>query len=302
MFCRRCGKKAFPVRIACMVCNATLPSVPAILETPEERGKPKHVVCQKCGSAALDGRIACTYCDATFSRPFALSDEDGPLEHDPKIAYYNFVCCDGACEECRKLDGLYFLPLKLTDYRLPNPACRYPVCWCGIVGIYFDQGTLVTRDRQGKEVIYHQLGDAADIAEFLRRSQGVATKTQIAAYLDAQLAPERERRARESANVQLWQCAYCKEKNSPEQSIPLYHESIQAWKATLRADPASRWDYLEDSYNRLTLILEKLRQFSKALDRINEYHAFCAEMGRKVALETIVKREARLKRRVRESI
>jgi len=88
------------------------------------------------------------------------------------------------------------------------------------------------------------------------------------------------------------------EKASPEKSISLYGESIQAWKATLRADSASRWDFLEDSYNRLTLILEKSRQFSEALREIDDYRNFCVEMGRKKQVETIAKRETRLKKKI----
>jgi hypothetical protein len=284
-----------------MVCNATLPDAPAILETPQEREKPKLVKCVKCRSIALDARIACIHCDATFPRPFQLSDADGPFTHDPKIAYYNFVCCDGACEECRRFDGFCFLPLKLSHYRLPISACKYPICWCGIVGVYSDEGSVVTYDPAGKQVTYHQQGGAADIIAFLQRSNGVATKDAIAAYFDAQLAPERERRTREHANVELWLRAYRLEKQSAEQSIPLYRESIQAWKATLRADAASRWDYLESSYNRVTLILEKTRRFSESLHEIEDYRSFCLEMGRKAQLETIAKREARLRKRILQS-
>lgn len=299
MFCTKCGEKGFPVRIACMVCNATLPDAPAILEAPEERGKPKQVACKKCGSMALDARITCVHCDATFPRPFQLSDADGPVTHDPKIAYYNFVSCDGACEECGRFDGFCFLPSKLSSYRLPISACKFPVCWCGIVGVYSDEGTVLTRDVAGMQDTYHQPGDAADIVGFLQRSNGAATRDQIAAYVDAQLAPERESRAREHADVELWLRAYRSEKASPEESISLYCESIQAWKATLRADGASRWDYLEESYNRVTLILEKSRQFSEALREIDDYRTFCVEMGRKKQVETIAKREARLKKKIR---
>ena len=298
MFCSKCGKKGFPVRIACMVCNATLPDAPAILEAPQERAKPKQVKCVKCGSMALDARIACVHCDATFPRPFQLTDADGPFTHDPKIAYYNFVCCDGACEECKRFDGFCLLPSKLSNYRLPISACKYPVCWCGIMGVYSDEGTVVTCDRVGKQDTYHQPGDAADIVGFLQRSNGVATKDQIAAYVDAQLAPERERRTRENATVELWLRAYRSEKDSPDQSISLYRESIQAWKAILRADPSSRWDYIEDSYNRLTLILERSRQYTDALREIGDYRAFRVEMRRKREVETIAKREARLKKKI----
>jgi ribosomal protein L37E len=187
MFCEKCGKRAFPIRVACMGCNSTLPDTPAILETPDKRTNPKHVVCVKCGSTAMDARIACIHCDATLARPFRLSEEEWPLEPPPEIAYFVFACPDGACEECMKLDGFHFLPSKLREYRVPIPTCKHPICWCEICGTYRDEGTTVSTNRDGKEVTYHHPGDAADIAAFLERSGGAATAAQIAAYIDSQV-------------------------------------------------------------------------------------------------------------------
>jgi len=197
MLCPKCGKKGFPVRIACNVCDATLPDAPAILETPEKRGTPKRIVCVKCGSPAMDARIACIHCDATFPPPFELSDEERPLEHDPNIAYYTIVCCQEACKECASFGGLSFLPSRLPNYRIPVPACKYPVCWCRIMGVYWDEGTVATSGSAGKEVIQHQPGDAADVAAFLERSGGAATAAQIDSYVASQsrggTAPSRSR-------------------------------------------------------------------------------------------------------------
>ncbi|MDE3180382.1 MAG: hypothetical protein KGM47_12075 [Acidobacteriota bacterium] len=249
----------------------------------------------------MDARIACIHCDAALPRPFALSDADEPPKPNLKIAYYMFVCGGGACTACRSLNGLRFLPEKLSEYRVPNPACEYPVCWCHIFGVCWDEGTRFTSDGRGNRIIYHSAGDAADVAAFLRRFGGVATAAQIDVYVDEQLAPQRERTAREDANVEMWRRAYAREKISPVESISLYRESIQAWKATLRADAASRWSYLDESYDRLTLMLERARQFAEALDEIDDFHAFCGEMGRMPSVETIAKRQARLKRKIRRA-
>ena len=250
----------------------------------------------KCGSLAGDARIACTHCDASFSRPFRLSGE-GPFTHVPGIAYYNLVCSDAACVECKRFDGLCFLPSELRQYRVPISTCRYPVCWCDIVGVYFDEGMIVTSDAGGATVGYPQPGGAPDILRLLRRSNGVATKEEVAAHVDAQLRPERERRAREHANADLWVRAYRLEKESPEKSLSLYRQSIEGWKATLRADPTSRWDYLESGYNRLTLMLERSNRLGEALGEIQDYNAFRSEMARRTEVVTIAKREARLKKR-----
>ena len=254
----------------------------------------------KCGSIAGDARIACTHCDASFPRPFRLSGE-GPLTHVPRIAYYEFTCSEAACPECKKFDGLCFLPSKLREHRVPIPTCTYPVCWCDVVGVYLDEGVILTSDPTGAKANYPQPGSAPDILDFLRRSNGVATRGEIDAHVDAQLRPERESRAREHTNVDLWSRAYRLERESPEQSISLYRESIEAWKAALRAEPTSRWDYLDDCYNRLTLLLERSKRVSEALREIDDYHAFSSEMARRVQMETIVKREARLRKRILKS-
>ena len=118
MFCPKCGQIGFPVRIACTVCNATLPEVPAILETPEQRAKPKRVVREACGSEAPDARIACVRCDASFPRPFELSwEEDRPPQLNQGASYYAYVVPDTACEECKKFQGYCFLPSRLEDHR-----------------------------------------------------------------------------------------------------------------------------------------------------------------------------------------
>jgi len=130
----------------------------------------------------------------------------------------------------------------------------------------------------------------------------MATAAQIDAYIDAQLAPERKRREGERVAVELFQRAYVTEKESPERSIPLYCESIQASKTILTSTLVGPgWGYLEDSYNRLTLTLEKLGRFPEALRQVDDYRAFCLEKGRNTHLDAIIKREARLKKKVPRS-
>jgi hypothetical protein len=167
--------------------------------------------------------------------------------------------------------------------------------------VYSDQGTLVTTGRDGRQVTYHNPGDAADIVSFLERSNAAATDAQIAAYIDAKLAPERERRAKQDAILELRDQARRLEVDSPEQSISLYRESIQRWRAMLKTEPMFGWHYLEDTYNRLTLVLERSKQFREALNQISEYRAFFRQMGKEARLNTIEKRESRLRRRLLRS-
>ncbi len=48
LFCTKCGKEGFPVRVACLNCNSTLEEVPGILEPDlaDEQAKNK-VFCRK---------------------------------------------------------------------------------------------------------------------------------------------------------------------------------------------------------------------------------------------------------------
>ncbi len=94
MFCAKCGRRAFPVRIACLECNATPPDVPATLEPPEERSRPKRIVCEQCGAPAQDARIACTHCDASLPRPFSLTYEGEEPRGQRVPAYYAFLVPD----------------------------------------------------------------------------------------------------------------------------------------------------------------------------------------------------------------
>lgn len=298
MLCARCGRKGFPVRIACLKCNATLPDVPVPFEAPSERSKPKHVECERCGSVALDARIACQYCDGSFPRPFRLSDEDEIYGLDGSIAYYTFACSREACEECRKWDGFCFLPARSQMYSVPIPTCQYPVCWCDIVGVFPDEGTLTVSGPNGQSEHYAFAGSGEDIAAFLKKSGGAARNEQIESYISGQTAPERKTSASETAGVDIFTRAFRSERNSPEAASSLYRESIAAWKSALAEDPSCRWDYLDDSYNRLTLTLERANRFAEAIEAIEDYRAFRALMGRTDEVDAIAKREKKLRKRI----
>lgn len=144
MFCAKCGKEGFPVRIACLSCNATLPDIPAVLESPDARDRPKKVECAKCGFQATDARIACENCDQTFPRPFSL-DRGVPTEclENPDIELFVIICCPNACEECKEFDGSELTKAQAKDFRMPITTCTRAVCWCSIVGVGRDEGTVI---------------------------------------------------------------------------------------------------------------------------------------------------------------
>ncbi len=168
------------MRLACTACNATLPDLPAIFEPPEERIKPKEVKCERCGAIAQGGRIACMHCDATLPRPFSFNDGDGELPDELWIAYWEFVCLDDACDECRKFKFFCFLPSRRRDFRVPIPGCKFPVCWCGLWAV-------------GRDMAAVPGGDHYYVVEFLQQSGGAATDEQISAYLEAKRAAHDQR-------------------------------------------------------------------------------------------------------------
>jgi hypothetical protein len=144
MYCIKCGKKGFPVRLACMNCDADLPGVPPAFEHPDVKSSAPPVTCSKCHRPATDARVACLACNHSFPRPFAFPADDlNLLANDPEIERFVFICLKGACEECRRWDGFEFKPEELSKYRVPIQTCKHAVCWCGIVGIYRDEGVVI---------------------------------------------------------------------------------------------------------------------------------------------------------------
>jgi len=222
-----------------MACNATLPDVPAILELPEERSKPKHVECMKCGAVAQDARIACVHCDASLPRPFSLTNDEAELPDEPKVAYFTFSCPDTACEECKKFEGFCFLPSRLADYRIPIPGCKFPVCWCGIWAVFSER-------------------DAADTVAFLERSGGAATLEQICAYL-GQMCPGAGRSARARAAVDLYARA---ERVSPERAGVIHRGGAgrQEEQASVPPDAQVRPD-AADARGRVPQQVPKIRGY-----------------------------------------
>jgi hypothetical protein len=144
--CPKCQRTAFPVRLACVNCNETLPGVPHAFESPENRRKkPKTIICRKCSRTAVDARIACRHCDHSLPRPFSLLEGMAhELEDNSEIGRYEIVCSEGACEECMKHDGKEVSREEMKKGVVPISSCRYPVCWCTTVGIHKDEGKIVT--------------------------------------------------------------------------------------------------------------------------------------------------------------
>ncbi len=67
-----------------------------------------------------------------------------------RIKYYVFVCCcmPDSCDECKKLDGRKWEPGSKDAISVPVKECKSKQgCWCDEVGVYEDEGTVVTNGK-----------------------------------------------------------------------------------------------------------------------------------------------------------
>ena len=131
MQCKKCGKEAFPVGVACVRCNTQLAAVPRAIN-PEVK---EEVRCSKCGNTVDDVKIFCLGCGTPFPRPFSFSG-DGDL--DPEFAtggtrWIEYFVEDNACDECKKFAGFKFPVAEISKYKLPIPTCKRAVCACSVV-------------------------------------------------------------------------------------------------------------------------------------------------------------------------
>ena len=137
---------------------------------------------------------------------------------------------------------------------------------------------------------------ATDTADFIRSAGGAANRDQLQSYLDAKLAPMREKGEKDHLASQRASDARDLEKDEPEQSVCLYRESI-AIRTEIAHKWPDRWSWrdIPSLYNRLTLLLERLRQYDAALQEIARYETLpCQGQGTKSGREAIQKRKARL--------
>jgi len=305
MYCTKCGRKGFPVRLACLKCNATLAGLPGF-DLPKVRaqgGKP--VVCGKCGALATDARIACLGCDQSFPRPFCLEEEgyDPEFENSPAIAYYRIHSFEDACDACREMNGVCFTREHFPEYRMPIKGCKNAICWCGVIGIYADEGAYIFYEPDGSE----RAGGsrpAVEFAEVLRRFGGISTDPRAVAYFEAQAAArqlERERWEHERAASQKLGEALAHEKEGhAEEAISLYRESVQLYKGVAeKYSVGLNWGDLHLVYDRLTLVLERSGRPEEALAEIAQYRAMARESQQPSdSWNAFLKREARLKKQL----
>ncbi|MGH9455472.1 MAG: hypothetical protein ACRD2O_16045 [Terriglobia bacterium] len=62
---------------------------------------------------------------------------------DPEIELFVISCCPDACKECKQFDGVELTKAQVKDFRMPIKTCTKAVCWCGVVGVFWDEGAVV---------------------------------------------------------------------------------------------------------------------------------------------------------------
>jgi hypothetical protein len=233
-------------------------------------------------------------------------DYDAESETSPEMTYYTIFCNEGACDACRELDRVEFTPEHLPEYRPPIKTCKNPVCWCGVSGV------------SGGSDAPLWLVETVDV---LRRFGGRSNDPRAVAYFEAQKAAqaqkrEREEREREASRMRLEanlrrqnfegaalqksREARVFEKDDPDQAVLLYREVVGIYEniATSFSVPPA-WPRLDHVYDRLTVLLSRVRREEEALAEIARYRAF--GRGSQPACATwnaILSREARIKKRL----
>jgi hypothetical protein len=72
-----------------------------------------------------------------------MSDYDPDSLNSPDIKEYVISCGEGACDACKKMDGVSFARGQLAQDIVPIRDCKNPVCWCTVVAIFNDEGQLI---------------------------------------------------------------------------------------------------------------------------------------------------------------
>ncbi len=200
------------------------------------------------------------------------------------VTYYEFLCLNESwsCGFCRSKDGLAWVP----EYRnVPDPplaACTSSEgCCCAIVGLY-----------------------EIDPANFIRSRGGIVTAGELAAYHYEREAPRRAVQQKREVAYEHQRAAQGSEKSDLATSAAHYRQAIQIWKElSLQGDapevrPDLQFSYL---YNRLSLVLERAGQLKEAIAEIEDFRKVRASPT-KYDLDSMTKREARLRSKLRRSV
>ncbi len=195
-------------------------------------------------------------------------------------AYAQWSCIEEDCPICQALDGTAWIT-GAEFLEPPLSSCQTKDSFgCSCSAIY------VSEAESGSE----------ETAEFIRKLGGIASPTQMSEYSesverDSRIIAQADNLPREKGNN-----AYRIEKTDPDRAITLFRESVSLQVANIsRTNDLWKWRDIGSHYNRLTLLLERSKQYSEALSELSNYEALnCDTLVNKSDAESLQKRRVRL--------
>ncbi|MFH0802627.1 MAG: hypothetical protein V2A78_09640 [bacterium] len=237
-------------------------------------------------------------CKITVTEGVSLAYKSLPeLSMEFKAIEISSLLDEETCPYCQYMDGMVF-PLEsayfetIKENRPPFHNCSCPH-GCRCLWIYIskeEQGAgftgLVWRKPSDELIKTGQL--SAEDTQFKKRIEEEIKKPVIRENIKmGYLASEK---AQEAIRI---------EKENPEKAILLYQESIRIQREIAEKFPDPWcWRDFPWLYNRLTLVLERLKNYQEALNEIKRYKSLpCKDAGAKSDREAILKREERLQQK-----
>jgi len=238
-------------------------------------------MCRSCGRKglflSLDENGLCRDC----------RDQSGGEMSEAAVIRWSCLEDSESCAACRALENTTWLPEVPPPASAPLSTCTSPEgCRCVTV----------------TEIAQFGIDEPADVA-FLRRLGGVATSQQMAKY-EAERDSERYANRQEDDRIhqagETVTAAWRLEKTDPGRAVTMYRESLAVYKEGMRG-PAGSWlpSHIHFTYNRLTMLLEKLGRWDEALKELGDHDGLkLPREGPQAALGAMEKRRERLARKL----
>jgi hypothetical protein len=202
--------------------------------------------------------------------------------NQPAYAYWSCLGDGLTCTACRATGEMVWIPGMINLPEPPLRSCKSASgCRCVVV--------FVGADESG----------AAEAARFIRERGGRTTRDELDEAQNKVRAPGQALRAREHAIGEKVRLAGASEKTDPTRAVDLYREAIVEYKEIAPSADQWTWRHFPYCYNRLTMILERLRRNEEALRCIDEFRGLpWATNPTKSDSGSLNKRYARLRARV----
>lgn len=202
-------------------------------------------------------------------------------ELQDEVVFMSWCASEDACPTCQAMDGMVLLPD--SPVHAPHPGCTSPTgCTCFETMVLSREA--VPRDR--------------GLEAYIRANGGMITSEMHDSFEQGRQAADPKHQA---SDMQHASSAITAEAHDAEaaQELPraaeLYRESIRLDLAAAELVPGDPWRLRDMPYlfNRLTLVLERLKRYEDALAAIGEFDSLGLP-----ADDAISKRRARISKRL----